>query len=272
MPGLESVTAEDIMITDYPRVAKDETLEYAVKLMNRYGFDRAVALKAKKIAGIVTKKDIMLKLGTLRTRNVVPGRLHVSSFMTPDPITVNRSNTVKEMVRIMVENNIGSLPVVENEEPVGLVTRWEISSLLKDAKDLKAVDVMITIPEALKPTHKLLHARQLLLKYDLIYMPVIDEDNRPIGYITVDVIADAFIAFHDIVPEKHRKERIEHLLVDDVMRLRPLVVDPDEALSDIVEKMVSKKSKGAIVVHGERIVGLITLKELVKTVLVRIAG
>ncbi len=262
-------SVKEIMLSDYPRVAKDETLEHAVRIMDKYDLDRAVAVKSDKIVGIITKKDIMLKLATLRTRNVVPGRLHVSSFMTPDPITLQEDAKILDAVKLMVENNIGSVPITDGEKhPLGLITRWEPLLLAKKLSSLKAADVMTSIPEIVKRTHKVLHARQLLLKYDLIYMPVVDEANRLVGYITVDTIADAFLAFHDIVPEKHRKERIEHLLVDDIMRLRPLIAKPDDPLPDIVERILDKHVKGAVVVHNERIVGIITLKELVRAVLV----
>ncbi|HID41061.1 MAG TPA: CBS domain-containing protein, partial [Pyrodictium sp.] len=75
--------ARDIMQTDYPAVDKDETLEHAVRVMKKYDSDRVLAFEDDKLVGIMTKKDIMVKLATLRTRNVALGRMHVSSFMTP---------------------------------------------------------------------------------------------------------------------------------------------------------------------------------------------
>jgi CBS domain-containing protein len=261
------VKAADIMLKDYPAVDKDETLEHAVRVMKRYDTDRVLAFEEKKLVGIMTKKDIMTKLATLRTRNVVPGRMHVSSFMTPDPKTIPPDISVGEVARKMVSDGVGSYPVVENDNVVGLITRWEIANLVNEyAADVKAVDVMITIPEILKTTNKVLHARRLLLQYNLLFIPVVDEEGRLVGYITVDEVADAFLAFHDIVPEKYRKERIDHLLVDDIMRLRPPVVQPDASVVEAFEKMKTKKSKGVVVMHEDKIVGIITLDELVRLI------
>jgi CBS domain-containing protein len=258
--------ARELMMTDYPAVDKDETLEHAVRVMKRYDTDRVLAFEDEKLVGIMTKKDIMMKLGTLRTRNVVPGRMHVSSFMTWNPKTASPEDSVVELAQRMISEGIGSFPIVEGDKVVGLVTRWEIASLAPSFQDVKVVDVMTTVPEVLRTTHKVLHARQLLLRYNVLFLPVVDEEGRLVGYVTTDEVADALLAFHDIVPEKFRKERIEHLLVDDIMRLRPPVVSPDDSVADAFEKMKAKKTKGAVVVHESKPIGLVTLNELVKLV------
>ena len=266
MDSLSSVKVADVMLKDYPAVDKDETLEHAVRVMKRYDSDRVVVFEKKKLVGIMTKKDIMMKLATLRTRNVVPGRLHVSSFMTWSPKTIAPDVAVVEAAQRMLADGVGSYPVVEGEDVKGLLTRWEVAQLSTGMEDVKVADVMTTIPEVLRTTHKVLHARQLLLKYNVLFLPVVDEEGRLVGYVTVDEIADAFLAFHDIVPEKFRKERIDHLLVDDIMRLRPPVVSPDDSVATAFERMRTKKTKGAVVVHNDRPVGLVTLVELVKLV------
>ena len=262
-------TVEQVMRREYPAVDKDETLEHAVRVMERYDLDRVLAFEKKRLVGIMTKRDIMVKLATLRTRSLVPGRLHVSSFMTPDPLTVEPGVSVVEAAKTMLEREIGSLPVVEGGEVVGLLTRWEVAGLARELYDVRVVDVMTTSPVTLRTTNKVLHARQVLQQYGLIFVPVLDEDGRPVGYVTVDEVADAFLAFHEIVPEKHRKIRIEHLLVDDIMRLRPPTLSPDDPLPKAVDAIEAKRSKGAIVVHEGRIVGIVTLVELMKAVVLR---
>ncbi|WP_143522064.1 CBS domain-containing protein [Pyrodictium delaneyi] len=262
--------ARDIMQTDYPAVDKDETLEHAVRVMKKYDSDRVLTFEDDKLVGIMTKKDIMVKLATLRTRNVALGRMHVSSFMTPDPKTVGLETDAATIAQVMVDEGIGSLPVVDDGKVAGLITRWEVANLVEEiGADVKVVDVMVTVPEVLRTTNKVLHARQLLLRYNVIFLPVLDEEGRLVGYLTVDEVADAFLAFHDIVPEKFRKERIEHLLVDDIMRLRPPTVSPDSSVVEALEKMRLKKTKGVAVVHDGKLVGIVTLNELVKLIATR---
>ncbi len=264
--ALADMKASDIMAKEYPAVDKDETLEHAVRVMKRYDSDRVLAFEKKKLVGIMTKKDIMMKLATLRTRNLVPGRMHVSSFMTWNPKTVEPDVPAVGVAQRMLSDNVGSYPVVRDDTVEGLVTRWEIARLVELLPPTKVADVMITVPEVLRTTNKVLHARQLLLKYNLLFIPVLDEEGRLVGYVTADEIADAFLAFHEIVPERFRKERIDHLLVDDIMRLRPPTVTLEDTVTTALERMQRKKTKGAVVVHEGKPIGLVTLNELVKLV------
>ncbi|HIQ55544.1 MAG TPA: CBS domain-containing protein [Pyrodictium sp.] len=258
------VFVKDVMLKEFPKVNKNETLEHAYRLMRKYDTDRILVVDGDRLVGIMTKWDVMEKLATLRTRQVVPGRLHVSSFMSTDLKTISPTADPRQAAQIMLENNIGGLPVVEDGKAVGLITRWEIASLAKQRIDVRAVDMMAASPVALKPTDTALYARKVFETYNTIFVPVVDEGGRPIGYVTVSEIADALYAFHDIVEEKHRKKRISHLLVEDFMRLRPPYVEPDTPLPKIVEAMIEKKSKGAIVVQSDRIVGIVTLVEILK--------
>jgi len=263
--AVAGIRVGDVMAREYPAVDKDETLEHAVRVMRKHDSDRVVVFEEGRLVGIMTKKDIMMKLATLRTRNLVPGRMHVSSFMSPSPETIAPAASIVEAAHIMVEKNIGSLPVVDGGEVIGLVTRWEVAGAAK-LLEARVAEAMINAPQALKPTNKLLHARQLILKYDLLFLPVVDEGGRVVGYVTVDEVADAFLAFHEIVPEKFRKEKIEQLVVDEVMRLRPPSASADDPLKTLVERMEAKRAKGGVVLHEGRLAGIVTLNELVKLV------
>ncbi len=53
-------------------------------------------------------------------------------IMTPDPVTIGRDVQVVDAARIMVERNIGSLPVVEDGRLVGLVSEDDL--IMQDVK------------------------------------------------------------------------------------------------------------------------------------------
>ncbi len=53
-------------------------------------------------------------------------------IMTPDPVTIGRDVPVVDAARIMVERNIGSLPVVEDGRLVGLVSEGDL--IMQDVK------------------------------------------------------------------------------------------------------------------------------------------
>ncbi len=58
--------------------------------------------------------------------------LTARDIMTPDPVTVSTSMTVKDAARAMVENKVGALPVVDEGELVGIVSESDL--IMQDVK------------------------------------------------------------------------------------------------------------------------------------------
>lgn len=56
--------------------------------------------------------------------------MNVSEIMTPDPLTVQANATVREAARIMREQRVGGLPVLEGTRLVGMVTDSDLLALL----------------------------------------------------------------------------------------------------------------------------------------------
>ncbi len=267
----------DIMNREPPMLDKDETLEAAWELMDKRDYDKLLAMEDEKLVGVMALRDIMLKIGTERTRRTVPGRLHVSAFINTEPLyTVKPDTPIHEAARMMLENRvqigtfeatIGVLPVVEDGRVVGAVSKWEIARFVAEGGvDAMARDVMTVKPFVLRWMDKVLHARRLMAENDVSFIPVLDEEDRLMGYITVYEVTYALLAFHEIVPEKHRKIRIQHLLVHDVMRLRAPRVTPDTPVSEVAKAILEKRSRGAVVLTEGRLTGIITLDELVRLV------
>ncbi len=244
----------DLMVRDFPEVDKNETLYHAYKVMEKHDMDKLVVREktrvegriVKRLAGVLTSRDIVLKLATERLRLTTPSHLHVSSFMTPDPVTTSPGEDVFSAARVMAEKSIGILPVVSGENVEGVLTRKHVIGLLK-GDETEVRHIMHVHPPILKATDKVLKARHDMMENDISFMPVVDEDGELVGYITIREIAYAIFKFQDIVPAKHRKERIHHLLVEDIMRFRPPRLRITDTVSTALEMILSKDSRGAVV-------------------------
>jgi CBS domain-containing protein len=58
--------------------------------------------------------------------------LTARDIMTKDPITVGRDLSVTDAARMMVENRVGALPVLDGDALVGLVTEGDL--IMRDVK------------------------------------------------------------------------------------------------------------------------------------------
>jgi acetoin utilization protein AcuB len=90
-----------------------------------------------RLIGIVTLGDVRGAQPSPATSlsiwemNYLLSSLDVEKIMTPDPITVTPEQTVGEAARIMLENRISGLPVVETDgRLVGIITESDIFSMV----------------------------------------------------------------------------------------------------------------------------------------------
>jgi len=122
----------------------------------------------------------------------------VSECMTPYLITIDQYATLAEAYEILLKNRIRRIPVVRNDELIGIIT---LSDIL-DAKPSDArhsmgteemnellstiiVDVAMTRnPVRIYQTDTLGHAAELMLDNKIGGLPVVDSNSKLVGLIT----------------------------------------------------------------------------------------
>jgi CBS domain-containing protein len=260
-----------------PIVDKNDSLYHAFKQVEKTGIDKIIVTEnrvlepgreVKSLAGVLTSRDIVLKLATQRMRLTTPGKLHVSSFMSINPEHVTLKSNLLDAIRIMAEKGYGILPVIdESNEIIGGLLRDDLIRIA-ERDDTEVRMIMDASPLVAKTTDRLLKIRQDMLSNDISFMPVVDENEELVGYITIYEVAFSLMRFQDIVPAKYRKERITHLIVEDIMRFRPPRLRITSTVSEAVVDILKKKSRGAVVVDEiGRIAGVVTPQIILKHIL-----
>jgi CBS domain-containing protein len=118
---MKNLKAKDIMIEDI-HVALPEDLVAAAKLkMVRCNVGGLPVVDDKKLVGIITHRDILLAGGEALG-------LKVDDLMSKDPMAVNKNTPLMEITKIMAYKGYQRIPVVENNNLIGLVTQ---SSLIR---------------------------------------------------------------------------------------------------------------------------------------------
>lgn len=106
------------------------------------------------------------------------------SGMIMDPVTLAENATVADALKIMAENKIGGIPVVDKTKKlVGIITNRDLrfeNNLTRPVRDVMTKENIIT---CLKGTnHK--KAEEILQHHKIEKLPVVDKDGRLIGLIT----------------------------------------------------------------------------------------
>lgn len=56
--------------------------------------------------------------------------MKIETVMTPNPVTIQAEDTIREASRIIREKKIGGLPVIDGENLIGMITESDILALL----------------------------------------------------------------------------------------------------------------------------------------------
>jgi CBS domain-containing protein len=121
----------EVMHTDVKTADAEDTFADVAKTMRTNGISSVVVLEGKKLAGIVTERDIV----NLVAAGGDPHSVRVAHGMTRRDIeTVSPKTDIGEAAELMVSRNIRHLPVVDRGRVAGIIsirdmTRWAAEEL-----------------------------------------------------------------------------------------------------------------------------------------------
>ncbi len=114
--------------------------------------------------------------------------LRVRDVMTYNPITVKPTASIKEVAKLMADNKIGSVIVVNDDgDVVGIITERDLVERVlaagKDPSTLIASDVMTTRVYVISPDASIKDAADLMARRNIGHLPVV-EGRKLVGIIS----------------------------------------------------------------------------------------
>ena len=113
-------------------VEASQTVLGALKVMADAHIGAVLVTEKGKIVGIYTERDYLYK-GEVLGR--VAKDTKIKDVMTPDMINVKMDTTVEQCMALMKQYKIRHLPVVENEQLVGLVSMRDVMLAALEIKE-----------------------------------------------------------------------------------------------------------------------------------------
>jgi acetoin utilization protein AcuB len=111
-------------------------LHDAHKLMRERHVRRLMVVEHGKLAGIVTLGDVQEAEPSTATSlsvfelNYLLAKLTIDEIMTRDVITVQAGATIRDAAKLMLEHDIGGLPVMDGDQLIGIITESDIFRVL----------------------------------------------------------------------------------------------------------------------------------------------
>jgi CBS domain-containing protein len=151
---MPELTVRDIMDTDVPEVTVVDPIERVLTVMRDHELPAVpVVNEGGRCVGIITEADLVLSgedadlhmphyfqlfggVVFLESMKHFEERLRkafastAEDLMTPDPITIEPTATVREAARVIARKKHNRLPVIEHGRLVGVVTRLDVLDAL----------------------------------------------------------------------------------------------------------------------------------------------
>lgn len=138
----------------------------------------AIAIAREGGIGVI-HKNMSISAQAAQVRKVK----RAESGMIYDPITISRNQTVGEALRLMHDNHIGGIPVVDADNKlIGIVTNRDLR--FQEDMDLPIENVMTSEKLVTTRSTNLSEAAKILLENKIEKLPVVDETGHLQGLIT----------------------------------------------------------------------------------------
>ena len=115
---------------------------------------------------------------------------YVSEVMTKNITACSPETEIKDVINILSRNRRSSLVIIENNEPVGIITERDLVAIMEDMLndvvcDHLSIDKFMTSPTITIESHMTLkEAVKISINKNIRHLPVVDKDNKLIGLLT----------------------------------------------------------------------------------------
>lgn len=123
-------TAQDIMHAGAECIGESQTLQYAARQMRDLDVGALpICGDGGRLLGIVTDRDIVVKCVA---NNLDPSTVTAGQLAQAKPVAINTTADVDEVLQLMQQHQIRRLPVIDNQQVVGMISEADLARHLPE--------------------------------------------------------------------------------------------------------------------------------------------
>ena len=273
---------------DVISIPPSKSIKDTAKVMMEHQFRRLPVTDpgSGKVLGIVTVMDILDFFGGGNKFNIIEKKYEdnflaainepVREIMSRDVICLSEKSSTKEVVDVMLSNQIGALPLVDADENLlGIVTERDIAlSLAGEIDDRTAQDYMSTKVFTTTPGTPIEGACKIMVRNGLRRIPIVGGEadiskaaKKLLGIVTsTDIIRflNAKELFDNL--NSNAASKVLETKLSDIMVKDAIIVEPEDTIGEICEIFKISNIGGVPVVKDDVVIGIITERDILRAV------
>ncbi|MCR5027304.1 MAG: CBS domain-containing protein [Methanobrevibacter sp.] len=277
-----------IATADVISIPPSKSIKDTAKVMMEHEFRRLPITDpgSGKVLGIVTVMDILDFFGGGNKFNIIEKKYEdnflaainepVREIMTRDVICLSNKSSIKDVVDVMLSNQIGALPLIDAEEKLaGIVTERDIAlSLAGEMDDKTAQDYMSTKVFTTTPGTPIESACKIMVRNGLRRIPIVGGEadiskaaKKVLGIVTsTDIIRflnakDLFDHLNTNAASQVLETKLSEIMVKDA-----IIAEPEDNISEICELFKISNIGGVPVIKDDVIIGIITERDILRAI------
>ncbi|AEA46084.1 CBS domain containing membrane protein [Archaeoglobus veneficus SNP6] len=259
------------------------TRENVLELFKKYEISAVPVMKNDELVGIVTRKDILRKIEEDQ----------LALLMTPDPVTVQASDSINKVVEILSTTPFRRLPVLDGKKLVGIITVRDIIAKIAEMNiEMPVKDFVTPRVVCVWDETPLSIVGEVMRLSNSELCPVLDSSASVVGVVdekimltetliedfieqtqyssssdtddawTWDAIRDITIKYFEVSVVKLPKEPVKNFMK------KAVFVYPQTPVSKCAREMVRNDIDHMPVLDAEnRLMGLVHDKDIIKVLL-----
>jgi len=244
----------DIMSRDVATVSPGSTVVSAAKIMSSNNISCLIVSENGCLSGIVTETD-MLKKAVANGHDF--SDMKVELIMSSPVRSVARDLSVMEAGKIMEAENIRRLVILDEKEPVGIITQSDMVRVLASYTLSKEVsEIMSSDVAVVASSENVKAAAEFMASKDISCLVVIDDDSV-VGIFTERDLLKRIVA---------ARRNPARTCMKDVMSSPVVTVPPDCSVLSARRLLEKTSIRRLVVVDDENLCGVITQTDILKAI------
>jgi len=130
-------TIRDLMTKNPCAIDADQPVAHAAKMMRDENVGLAPIVEGQKLVGTLTDRDIAIRVVA---EGKDPQKTTVREVATTSVVTIDPNQDLAEALRLMAQNQVRRLPVVEDGRLAGIVAQADVAKHASDEQTGEVVE------------------------------------------------------------------------------------------------------------------------------------
>ena len=270
-------TAEHIYSNDFVGIASTETVASLIgKMQAHVGQIGACILEDNALIGVFSPEKLLKSRIDIASMKVGKLARHVPQLKRTDDLLAVAGH--------MYDANASMLPLVENDVIIGVVHVLDVLKHIRNLPEMKNIlvrNIRHPRPLTLNVNDRIDTALSIMHDEHIDRLPVVDGNGNIAGFVSYRDVIERYYAHHVAADAQDRHMRsvtktkafeanrpqVPGLPVSNIMNTEIITINEDEAIGDVIDKMIAHQVHSLLILDKQKPIGIVTQRDVLEAVI-----